>query len=225
MRVGIEFSKTGMAKYISHLDLQRAFGRALRRSGLPVKMSQGFNPHYIISFASALAVGTKSEAECVEIELIEQASAEFVMDKIKNSLPPGITAKRAVILDDSSPKLMAALREAGYLLLTENCDTGILKSAVYDIMSKSSIMAVKKSKGAQKEIDIRPLIISLETGDNSVYMRLAAASSGSLRPEFVIEEIKKRTGNFSYKLIRTGLFAYSSTDTVDLLLACARKDG
>lgn len=40
------FSKTGRAKYISHLDLMRTFQRAFFRSGHQVRHTEGFNPHH-----------------------------------------------------------------------------------------------------------------------------------------------------------------------------------
>ena len=49
MRIGIKFQRKGLKKYVSHLDMQRLFARALRRSGLPVKYSSGFNPHINLS--------------------------------------------------------------------------------------------------------------------------------------------------------------------------------
>ena len=39
------FSKTGRAKYISHLDLMRTFQRAFARAGIAIKHTEGFNPH------------------------------------------------------------------------------------------------------------------------------------------------------------------------------------
>ena len=57
MRIGIRFSRTGRTRFVSHLDMQRLFARALRRTGIPVKFSQGFKPHIVTSFASALPVG------------------------------------------------------------------------------------------------------------------------------------------------------------------------
>ena len=38
------FSKTGRAKYISHLDLMRTFQRAFARAGIAIKHTEGFNP-------------------------------------------------------------------------------------------------------------------------------------------------------------------------------------
>ena len=57
MRAMIRFGKQPRLRFISHLDLQRFFQRALNRTGLPVAYSQGFNPHPLMSFGSALALG------------------------------------------------------------------------------------------------------------------------------------------------------------------------
>ncbi len=217
MRMGVQFTKTGMAKYISHLDLQRAFGRAIRRSGLPVKMSEGFNPHYVMSFASALALGVKSSAECVEVVLKHEVKPELFVFALNRALPKGLEATRAAVLVDSAPKLMAAVREALYEVTFTNCDIGMLNSAVCDIMNQSGIVAVKKSKVRQKQFDIRPMILGLETEQQSLKMRLAAAPSGSLKPEFVIDEIIKRIGTCSYSIERTGLFAHKDANPIDLL--------
>ena len=52
--VRIRFEKTGEAAYISLLDLQRVFHRILKRSGLPVYYTQGFNPHIYLLRARCL---------------------------------------------------------------------------------------------------------------------------------------------------------------------------
>ena len=40
------FEKGAELRYIGHLDLMRTMQRALRRSHLPIKYSNGFNPRY-----------------------------------------------------------------------------------------------------------------------------------------------------------------------------------
>ena len=44
-KLRMKFSKTGRAVYISHLDLMRTITRAFMRSEIPLKYSEGFNPH------------------------------------------------------------------------------------------------------------------------------------------------------------------------------------
>jgi radical SAM-linked protein len=221
MRIGIEFSKTGMAKYISHLDLQRAFSRAIRRSNLPVKLSQGFNPHYVMSFASALALGIKSECECVEMALSEEVDTKVFLFALSNALPPGIEAKSAVRLAEGAPKLMAAVREAQYSVVFADVDMDMINAAVCDIMSQSEIIATKKAKGKIKQFDMRAMIVSLEVDHDKLVMRLVAAPLGSLKPEFVLAELKKRVGELSASVTRTKLLAHSGGKAIDLLTACS----
>ena len=59
----IVFSKTGLVKYISHLDMLRLFKRAFRRAGIELAYSQGFNPHPKMGFAQPLSLGYEAEAE------------------------------------------------------------------------------------------------------------------------------------------------------------------
>ena len=67
MKMIVVFSIRDRLKYIGHLDLMRAMQRALRRSGLPVRYSQGFNPHLQISFAAPLSVGMEGLREVMEV--------------------------------------------------------------------------------------------------------------------------------------------------------------
>ena len=57
MKMLVVFEKTPRLRHIGHLDLMRAIQRSLRRSGLPIRYSQGFNPHMLMSFAAPLALG------------------------------------------------------------------------------------------------------------------------------------------------------------------------
>ena len=87
MRMALEFAKQDAAVFISHLDLQRAFSRAIRRSGASVKLSEGFNPHYVVSFASALALGIPSECECVEMQITGEVSPGQFLGAMRGTLP------------------------------------------------------------------------------------------------------------------------------------------
>ncbi len=221
MRIGLEFSKTGSAKYISHLDLQRAFSRAIRRSGLPVKLSEGFNPHYIVSFASALSLGIESDCECVEMVVAQHITPDqFLMD-IARALPPGLLAKRAVRLKDNAPKLMAALCEAEYTIPLAHQKVELVESCVESILSRSEVKGIKVSGGVEKEIDIRAMIVSLEVTQGSLNMRLMASPTQTLKPSILLDVIEKETGPLGGQLKRTALYTLKDGTAVDLLSAFA----
>lgn len=214
MRMALEFEKKGAAKYISHLDLQRAFSRAIRRSGLPVMFSHGFNPHYQVSFASALALGVESECEAAEIVTEEGLSPDIFLEAMRKALPPGLNAKSAVILKENAPKLAAAVSEAEYKVCVKRGNIDEIKSAVYDIM-KSGELSVNKNG---KETDIRKMIKSMEIAGGSVIMRLEASPSGTLRPDVMAEVLKRKT-DFTCDIIRTGLFTSVYGKTEELIAA------
>ena len=65
------FSKTGRAKYISHLDLMRTFQRAFARAKIAIKHTEGFHPHPFVSIALPLSVGYSSQCEILEFGLLE----------------------------------------------------------------------------------------------------------------------------------------------------------
>ena len=64
----IRFAKYGVVKFIGHLDAMRYFQKAVRRSELPIRYSQGFNPHQLMVFAQPLGVGITSDGEYMDIE-------------------------------------------------------------------------------------------------------------------------------------------------------------
>src|SRR5574337_1790772 len=68
-RIRFVFQKVGVLRFLSHLEVMRALGRALRRAGIAVAYSQGFNPQPKLSLALALPVGVEGRQELGDIEL------------------------------------------------------------------------------------------------------------------------------------------------------------
>ena len=66
MKIRIKFRKYGTMKFIGHLDVMRYFQKAIRRSEVNIRYSEGFSPHQIMSFAAPLGVGITSKGEYVD---------------------------------------------------------------------------------------------------------------------------------------------------------------
>ncbi|MBN3033483.1 MAG: DUF2344 domain-containing protein [Candidatus Saganbacteria bacterium] len=97
-KIRIKYKKGEPVKFISHRDLMRAFQRALRRTGLPVAYSQGFNPHMKISWGNALKVGAASEGEFAEIQFDGWVKPNELMTALNASLPRGLEIVEAFIV-------------------------------------------------------------------------------------------------------------------------------
>lgn len=92
-KISFVFTKCGLIKYISHLDLMRLFSRAARRADLPLKLTQGFNPHPKISIKKALKLGIESENEEASFLMDNFIDLEEFKIRLQKQLPEGIRIK------------------------------------------------------------------------------------------------------------------------------------
>ncbi|MFA4967845.1 MAG: TIGR03936 family radical SAM-associated protein [Candidatus Margulisiibacteriota bacterium] len=89
-KIKIKYEKGQEIRFISHLDHMRVLERAIRRAGLPIGYSQGFNPRMLISYKTkALKVGEAS-SECeAELTFADWVKPEEVKDALNLTLPVG----------------------------------------------------------------------------------------------------------------------------------------
>jgi radical SAM-linked protein len=83
------FEKGESVRWLGHLDILRTFERAIRRAGLPIAFSQGFNPRERLAFASALSTGVTGAAERATLELTEPQQTDQIVAQLNAALPPG----------------------------------------------------------------------------------------------------------------------------------------
>ena len=86
--VRIRFTKVGSLQFISHLDLNRTMKTVMIRAGVPIKYSEGFNPHPKMVFALPLSVGAESICELLDFKLDRPMSEEELTDRLNAALPP-----------------------------------------------------------------------------------------------------------------------------------------
>ncbi len=220
MKAIICFKKYGAAKYISHLDLQRTVDRALRRSGVPVIYSEGFNPHIRMSFAFALKVGMASEAEYLEVEMPDDADIAFAEKAIKTSFPDGLDVNWVKKKKDDTKKLMAAVSKAEYeVILSDTTDTAKIQAAIGEVLSAPTLPMTKKTKSGLREFDARPLIdrILMDTDSGRISMLLSAQEAGTLDPRLLIEKLwLVASVDTEYTIIRKNLYMTENDESLPL---------
>jgi len=164
-----KFNKEGDMIYISHLDLQQLLQRAFRRAEIELVHSQGFNPHPKISYGNALALGTESQGEYVDVEIEEDLSVEEYLDRMNKQLPDGIKFINTIEIDKQAPSLASTIEYGEYIFTIEVeklLTRELVKSKILDFMSNEEIMITKKNKkGKMVESNIRPMIKSFDILD------------------------------------------------------------
>lgn len=187
-RYRITFTKTNVARYISHLELARVFIRAFKRLDIDIAFSKGFHPMPKLSFTSALPVGTESLHETAEIGLYETMSISSFKEKLSHQLPSGISI--AAMEDISHVKKKMTIQESHYKIdlndLTLNQDylSEFLKSDYYAV--------TKYGKKGKKEVNARDLVKSLEiTPDGSINLVAIHIQGPALKPLEILKGIFK----------------------------------
>ncbi|MCR4694030.1 MAG: TIGR03936 family radical SAM-associated protein [Pseudobutyrivibrio sp.] len=204
MRVRIRFEKLGVMRYVGHLDLMRFFQKAVKRSGLPIKYSEGFNPHQIMSFASPLGVGLTSEGEYMDIDIKEDVNSKEAIKALNDNMVEGLDIKTFKYLPDNAEKAMTAVTAASYIVTYKNPKDDIcyidnlldLKQKFFD--EAYAINIIKKTKKGERELDLKPLIyrFDLSFKDNvPVYdFLLSSGSSDNIKPELVVKAFHEYLG-------------------------------
>ena len=195
MRALIRFGKQPRLRFISHLDLQRFFQRAVNRTGLPIAYSQGFNPHPVMSFGSALALGWTSEYEVIDIKLSAPMGRKRTEDAVRAALPEDLPVLEVRMVDDRHAAPMALVRMSDYIVRLEGGDAPAILEQIPAFLGKDTVSALKKTKSGEREINARPLVLALEAaGSDSFRARLMLTESQSIKPELLVGLLSDMAG-------------------------------
>lgn len=201
-RILLRFSKKDSLKWIGHLDLLRVFQQTVRRAGLPVAYSQGFNPHQLMGFALPLPLGMESENDYAEITLEETMEPETLIQHFNERAPRGLTLTGArpvkTQADGRSVPGAAALTAAADYAFSLGGEASGFKvtpaEVLASVLAEQNITIPKKTKTGVRDTDIRPDIFDLRMENEKIIMRLAAGSARFLNPVLAAGLLYERAG-------------------------------
>ena len=226
----IRFSRQGLLRYTSHLDLMRLFQRALKRSGIRVSYSTGFNPHPKMSFAQPLSLGYTSRGEYLEIQCDTTYDTAFILSAISPALPEGILATACRELPAAGRSMASLVRWAAYTIRIPG-STDMERNAALRFMEQPEIRSKKrkKSTGALIEIDIKPMVRSLDAAcepeeeDGTLLVLhtvVRAGSEANLNPDLLVRSFLAYCGSDPamrpYRIERTELYGEEMVPLADL---------
>ena len=208
MKVRVKWTKTGVLKFIGHLDVQRYFQKALMRAELPVSFSKGMSPHQIMSFAAPLGLGMTSEGEYADISFDWSYSSEEMLKRINAVMNEGISVLEFKEIDEKEKNCMAVTEAADYLVTFREGyyykDAFLKRTQPFYLQEK--IPVIKKTKRSEKEVDIAPLILDIREYESEplipglplkqegIFMKLVTGSAENLKPQLVMEAFCKYLG-------------------------------
>lgn len=219
--IRLKFVKVGTLQYISHLDLQRTFTRIINRACLPVWYTKGFNPHIKMVFSTPLSVGSQSVCEYLDIRIDREMDCQEIMARINAEMTEEFHIVDAYVPDSDFSEIKWAAYKISINTAGANEE---LAEAVQQTLTTSPLHLVKKTKAGEKEIDIIPLIYSVnseynkENGSIDIKAVVSASSTEYLNPEMLITGLKMKLGILSedpieeyYSIMRTELLKENMT--------------
>lgn len=190
--VRVVFSKTGRAKFISHLDLNRTMIRAFRRAGLPIWYTEGFNRHPYVTFAAPLSLGYEGERETMDLRLNEMMDMAELVRRLDAVMPEGLHVYEA-----AKAVMKPGEVESARYVITAECDPADFRA----LLSQPEIMVDKRTKKkTMKPIDLKPVLDAarvevFEDGEGSrVELVLPCSGALSINPSLVMAALCRFTG-------------------------------
>ena len=176
-------------KFISHLDFLRTITRVFRRAELPVKYSEGFNPHMVMTIGLPLSVGTTSVCDCLDVELTKDVDLDEIKERINACTPRGIVVNSARNAEGLKPlfQIDSALYETSF---TTDASIDVNK-----YIEKDEIMIEKKSKRKINEVNIKDFIRNIDIVESDgikhkLMLHINAGNFSNLKPELVIKSME-----------------------------------
>jgi radical SAM-linked protein len=183
-RVRLRFRKDGPLRWLSHHDLLRTFERLLRRTHLPIRQTQGFNPHPRIVFALSLPLGVVGRAEVVDIELDEETDPAEVCARLQAQCPPGLDFLAARTVPSNAGVHVSGLCY-GLLIPAERVVTTRQRM---EAIQAGEPCWVERSKPAPRRLDVRPFVRELRLDETTGWLEidLWLLPAGTARPDEVL---------------------------------------
>ena len=196
--IRLKFRKKGLSIYYSQLDLQRVMARALKKSGLPVWYSQGFNPHIYMTFTLPLSLGHESECESVDFRLNEEMAEADILKALEGTLPQGIELVGAAAPDYDARSIMFAKYD-----ITLYGEKNSIINALNSYEAAEQAIVKKKKKKGQKDINLKELIKDITVTDEkdtevtftAIY---PAGTPLNINPQLLLDFIKE---NYNIEVI------------------------
>ena len=184
----LRFSKTGKARFISHLDLQHTIQRSFIRAGVPMKHTNGFNPHPYMSVALPLSVGCESLCELMDYEAEGPFLPHELPELLNPFLPEGIAFLEAYRPERKFKEIRWLEVEGVWTYDGTAPDPAELDR----LFARETLVIEKKTKRGTAPTDILPAIDRISFGGSGkelVMQAVLSAQEPSLNPELLVRAV------------------------------------
>ena len=192
----LRFSRSGSARYLSHLDTARALQRTVARAGVPVALSQGMRPKPRVSLPLPLPVGAAGYGELAVIEVPDETSGgSAALRALRVAAPPGIVPDTIVVAGERHPRPQPC--EAEYVCSLDG-DAGVLAAAVERYAEEEHTIYERVSPKGRRTLDLKdyivPTAVEPVAGGAKIRFAIHFREDGAARPQEFVDLIARWAG-------------------------------
>jgi radical SAM-linked protein len=212
-------------RFLSHAETARVLQRACARADLPVRYSEGFNPHPRMSLPLPRPVGVEAEEELLVAKLREESGA------VENRAEREAAVKRALAaqLPQGMELLAVDLAAAGTsfqpqsaeYLLPLRAEEQVGRAERWQVkiaeVMESARCLVERVPGegqAARPVDVRPFLLSVRLENGTLIVQHRTGAGGSIRVEEILQLFGLTTADLAGPVRRTNVI-WETTERKD----------
>lgn len=202
-RVAVRFSIHGDLRFISHQDTLRLWARALARAQLPLRYSQGMNPHPKVSLPLPRSVGVASDDDWLLAELSAAVAPVELCRRLADQVPDGLAVLGAEALGPA--ERWAPTGVVYRLPLPEGgAPDADWEPRIQRCLQDDHLEVRRVTDRGQKvkNLNIRPLIHALRVQDKALEMELNIGPAGAAKPAEVLQVLGLEPSQHLHRLVR-----------------------
>ncbi len=185
----VKYARLGNMRYVGQLEIIRLFNRLVRRSGLPIRYSQGFHPMPRIQFSPPPPVGVASEAEYVDLELMKKTAPEEVRECLSRSSFPDVRILEVREIPQKSSSITNAITGFDYVVRSDDEELFDAAAAERFLESDTYLLHQKREKG-DREVDLRSRVKYIDVvSSREVKIGIRQVQGPGVKPQEVVREV------------------------------------
>jgi len=196
-----KYTLDGDLRFISHHDTVRLFQRALTRAALPVRFTEGFNPHAKMQLPVPRPVGVASQDEALIVEFEQTLVPADACRRLAAQLPPDLQLLGAQVVQVGQSIQPEAVHYRLTALPPAKVD---LPQRVRQVL-ESDVVQVERQDPKTRDrrvLDIRPYVQDLRVVEGAVEFTLRLTAHGSARPAEIAQVLGYNADSINHRIRR-----------------------
>jgi radical SAM-linked protein len=203
----LHFAIDGDLRFLSHHDCMRVMERLAVRANLPLRYSQGFNPHPVLSLLLPRSVGVATDDDLLVLAMDGPVEGPTIVESLNAGAPKGLRFLSAERMPTrKAPRPAKAFYE---LPLDGPAAETVSRrlTELRDLPAWSAQRVVVASRGQRetsRPIDLRPLVEDLAVQEGRLRISLVRRGDAWARPAEALALVGLDAPEFLARLRRTG---------------------